>query len=288
MIGTLREQFFQSLEIFPWRQMTLEWRRACAYFTASFCGTDVNALDISISSDLTKLQVGLPWRPEERAIFSIPQFYGGLGGDDGFLIDQTLTWKPSEEPDCEATFSLDVPSEQTGIEFSGRLSLPKPGEVLLRMKLKNAGDRIIEEGHHTVLLSMPKDSSYDDPDGKFTFFHADIGWISLADLCARIDLQSLHLPIRIGSNFNGLTVIWNLIARVFPKAGHAVAMGLDRMNGYAFASDHPDWGTGLLAGFRWGAMMKPGESREAWLRLYFLQGGLEPIHQRFSRDRRER
>ena len=248
----------------------------------------MNPLDISISSDLARLQIGLPWDQNQRAIFTIPQFYGGTGGDDGFLIDQTLTWRPSEQPDAEANVSLDVPPAETGIEFQGKLSLPKPGELLLRMKLKNASDHVIEEGHHTMLLTMPKDLGYDDPDGKYTFFHADIGWISLADLCARMDLQSLHLPIRIGSNFNGLTVIWNLVARVFPKHGYAIAIGLDRMNGYAFASDHPDWGTGLLAGFRWGALMKPGESREAWMRLYFLQGGLEPIFQRFSRDRRER
>lgn len=249
---------------------------------------DVNALDISITSDLTKLQVGLPWSFEHRAVFTIPQFYGGTGGNDGFLIDQALKWQPSEEPDCEATFTLDVPSEETGIEFSGKLGLPNPGEVLVRMKLKNAGQNVIEEGHHTMLLNFPKDLGFDDPDGKYTFFHGDLGWISLADLCARVDLKSLHLPIRIGSNFNGLTVIWNLVARVFPKQGYTIALGLDRLNGYAFASDHPDWGTGLLAGFRWGAMLKPGESREAWMRMYFLPGGLEPLHQRFSRDRRDR
>ena len=248
----------------------------------------MNPLDILISSDLTKLQIGLPWQPEQRAVFTIPQFYGGTGDEDGFLIDQTLVWKPSEQPDCEATVSLDVPKEQTGIEFHGKLGLPKPGELLIRMKLKNVSDHIIEEGHHTMMLKLPDDAGYDDPEGKQTFLHADIGWISLADLCARMELKSLHLPIRVGSNFNGLTVIWNLIARVFPKQGYAIAIGLDRSNGYAFASDHPDWGTGLLAGFRWGALMKPGESREAWMRMYFLPGGLEPVHQRFFKDRRER
>jgi hypothetical protein len=248
----------------------------------------VNPLDISISSDLTKLQIGLPWKPEHRAVFTVPQFYGGVGGEEGFLIDQALTWQPSEQPDCEATFALDVPSEESGIEFQGKLAMPKPGEILLRMKLKNASEHIIEEGHHTMLLTLPSEPGYDDPEGRYTFFHGDLGWISVADLCARAEMKSLHLPIRVGSNFNGLTIIWNLIARVFPKQGYAIAVGLDRSNGYAFASDHPDWGTGLLAGFRWGALMKPGESREAWLRMYLLPGGLEPIHQRFSRDRRER
>lgn len=248
----------------------------------------MNPLDISINSDLNRLQIGLPWQPEQRAILTIPQFYGGTGGQDGFLIDQTLKWQPSEQPDCEATFTLDVPSDHTGIEFQGRLGLPRPGELMIRMKLKNVSPHVIEEGHHTVLLNLPKDAGYDDPEGKYTFFLVDVGWISLADLCARIDMKSMHLPIRLGSNFKGLTVTWNLIARVFPKHNFAIAMGLDRVNGYAFASDHPDWGTSLLAGYRWGAVMKPGEARESWMRIYFLEGGLEPVHQRFSRDRRER
>ena len=248
----------------------------------------MNPVDISITSDLTKLQIGLPWRQDAKAVLTVPQFYGGSGGDDGFLIDQTLTWQPSVQPDCEANFSMDVPPAETGIEFLGKLAMPKPGELLLRMKLKNASDHVIEEGHHTLVVNLPGDQALDDPEGRYTFLHADIGWISLADLCARMELKSLHLPIRVGSNFNGLTVIWNLIARVFPKQGYSLAIGLDRMNGYAFASDHPDWGTGLLAGFRWGAQLKPGESREAWMRMYFLPGGLEPIHQRFFKDRRER
>ncbi len=248
----------------------------------------MNPLDISISADLAKLQIGLPWQPDQKAVFSIPQFYGGTGPDDGFLINQTLTWSPSEQPDCEATFGLDVPPEETGIDLQGKLGLPKPGEVLLRMKLTNASDQVIEEGHHTMLLNLPSEPGMDDPEGRYTFFHADSGWISLADLCARMELKSLHLPIRIGSNFNGLTVIWNLIARVFPKQNYVMAVGLDRSNGYAFASDHPDWGTGLLSGFRWGSALKPGESREAWMRMYFLEGGLEPLHLRFYKDRRER
>jgi hypothetical protein len=249
---------------------------------------DVKPLDISISSDLSRLQIALPWQPERRARFTIPQFYGGTGGDEGFLIDQNLRWQPADEPDCEATFTLDVPPEQTGIDLQGRLSLPKPGEMLVRMKLRNAGTGAIHEGHHTTLLSLPDDLGLDDPEGRNTFFHADIGWISLADLCTRMELKSLHLPIRLGSNFKGLTVIWNLIARVFPQHGYVLAVGLDRVNGYAFASDHPDWGTGLLSGFRWGALLKPGEVREAWLRAYILPGDLESIHQRFFKDRRDR
>lgn len=248
----------------------------------------MSPLDIAISSDRSLLRIALPWQPEHQAVFSIPQFYGGTGGDDGFLINQTLRWEPSDGPDCEATFSLDVPPDVTGIEFTGRLSLPRPGEILLRMRLKNVSSQTIEEGHHTMVLSLPKDEGYEDPDGRTTFFHADLGWISIADLCARIDLKSLHLPIRVGSNFNGLTVIWNLIARTYSRNNCAIALGLDRVNGYAFASDHPDWGTSLLAGFRWGAQMKPGEARDSWLRIYLLPGGLEPIHQRFFRDRRER
>jgi len=257
-------------------------------YRAGLLGEKVNPLDISISSDFSRLQVGLPWQQDHQAVFTIPQFYGGTGGEDAFLVEQTLKWQPADGPDHDATFTLDVPSDVTGIEFDGKLSLPRPGEVLLRMRLKNVSSHVIEEGHHTMVLSLPKDQGYDDPDGKTTFFHADLGWITLADLCKRIDLKSLHLPIRVGSNFNGLTVIWNLIARQYARHGYAIAVGLDRVNGYAFASDHPDWGTSLLAGFRWGALMKPGETRESWMRIYLLPGGLEPIHQRFFRDRRER
>lgn len=248
----------------------------------------MNPLDISISADLAKLQIAIPWQPEKKVVFTIPQFYGGIGADDGFLVNQTLVWKPSETPDCEATFTLDVPPEQTGVELSGRLSLPKPGEVLLRLKMRNASEQAIDEGHHTVLLNFPEVADYQDADGKQTYFHGEFGWINLADLCARVDLKTLHLPIRSGSNFNGLTIIWNLIARTFPQQQYAVALAVDRMSGYAFASDHPDWGTGLLAGLRWGATLKPGETRESWIRMYLLPGGLEPIHQRFFKDRRER
>lgn len=248
----------------------------------------MNPLDISISADLARLQIGLPWQPEKKAVFTIPQFYGGIGPDDGFLVNQTLVWKPSETPDCEATFSLDVPPEQTGLELTGRLSLPKPGEVLLRLKMRNASDQTIEEGHHTVLLNFPEEENFRDAPGAMTFFHGEFGWVNLRDLCARANIPSLHVPIRSGSNFNGLTIIWNLIARTFPDHQYGVAICVDRMSGYAFASDHPDWGTGLLAGLRWGAALKPGDTREAWIRMYFLQGGLEPIHQRFFKDRRER
>jgi hypothetical protein len=240
----------------------------------------VNPLDISLSYDLAKLQIGIPWNLAQKAVLTIPQFYAGVGGDNGCLIDQTLTWKPSETPDAEAVFSLDVPSEETGIQFGGKLLLPKPGEALVRLNLKNVSAHVLEEGHHTALLNFPEGEGYDDPDGKNTFFHGEFGWVSLADLCARVELKSLHLPIRMGSNFKGLTVIWNLIARVYPKH--------NRVAGYACASDHPDWGTSLLAGFRWGAMMNPGESRNAWMRLYFLEGGLEQLHERFFKDRRER
>lgn len=245
-------------------------------------------LDISISHDLTRLNIALPWDPERRAVFSMPQFYGGMGADDGFLINQTLRWQPSEEPDCEAVCALDVPPEETGIELTGKLYLPRPGELLMRFKLRNASEHVIEEGHHTLVLQLPDGAGLDDAEGRSTFFQVDTGWICLSDLAARIDMKSLHLPIRLGSNFNGLTVVWNLIARHYADKGYTLAIGMDRMNGYAFASDHPDWGTGLLSGFRWGSAMQPGESREAWYRLYLLPGNPEAVHQRFSRDRRER
>lgn len=248
----------------------------------------MNPLDISISYDFAKLQFSLPWQPDQKAVFTMPQFYAGVGGENGCLIDQTLTWKPSETPDAEAVFSLDVAPEDTGIQFGGKLLLPKPGEALTRMTLKNVSDHVLEEGHSTALLKFPEGEGYDDPDGKNTFFHGEFGWVSLADLCARADIKSLHLPIRMGTNFKGLTIIWNLIARVFPKHNYAIALGMDRVNGYACAGDHPDWGTSLLTGFRWGSVMQPGETRNAWLRTYILPGGLEPIHERFFRDRRER
>ncbi len=63
--------------------------------------------------------------------------------------------------------------------------------------------------------------------------------------------------------------------------GHVFLRGFSR--GYAFGSDHPDWPTGLLGGYRWGTI-NPSESKKLVGKIYLFKGGLNDLRLRYTND----
>ena len=153
------------------------------------------------------------------------------------------------------------------------------GEVLIDAKLRNVRSEAIHNGHHSVLLDLSEAPSFDDRTGERTYLYAETGWASIAQL-----LDPIHThehTIHIGAAHNKITVMWKMIARFDFTRRYILAMGLDK--GYVFASDHEDWGRGLLGGFRWGAV-NTQETKPMLGKIYFFCGTLDDLRRRYNQD----
>lgn len=232
------------------------------------------SIRLSIDGDRSAALLCDPERPDQAIRFLVPEFRGKTNGQD-FAIHQPLLW---DSNGTQAQFRLQGRPEDVGMEFSGGLSVGDQ-EVVLEARVRNATPSPIQEGHHSFLLNTADDFGLHDAAGDRTFVYAETGWASVAQLIE--PASSRKYTIRIGASYQAITVMWKLIARIDPRRKTVVAFALDR--GYAFASDHPEWSSGLLGGYRWGTL-QPHETRVLKGKIYWMEGDLDVLRAPYIRD----
>lgn len=211
-------------------------------------------------------------------ILSLPEFQGQTEGR-GFAVRQVLDWTvPGEKSDAEC--SLDGDPSLIGLQIYGQIKSGADRDLHMLFQLANAQAQSIEKAHSTLLLDTSNNPDFQDPDGSRTFFFTDMHWLSAQDLHQRSQRGSA--PYRVGLNYGGATLMWKMAVRKSVQGDRMIAVGTDRA--YVFASDHPKWNPGLLAGVRWGNF-HPGEFKESRIAIYMLQSdNLEDLHPYYMRD----
>ncbi len=165
-------------------------------------------MNITMDTDQAQGQLLDPKLCPEPAKLVIPEFRGKT--DEGaFAVRQRLEWSGSNSSD-RLKFKLQGDPQRVGLDFQGDLRKDKEN-ILIRAKVRNVTGRQILSGHHTLLLDMTGEPRFHDPTGERTFLYAETGWASLAQLIDPI--HSTQHTIRMGATYNGMTVMWKIIAR---------------------------------------------------------------------------
>ncbi len=235
----------------------------------------MNAIDLQLDEGNQNLLISQPKLSDQPFRFLAPEF-NGKTGEGAFAIDQVLSWQMAG--DGRAKFNLKGSPESIGIDFKGSVKVGDD-ELLIRAQVRNMTPHPILAGHHSLVLDTDAAPDFHDPTGERTFFYAETGWASLAQL---VDpLHSGTHSIRMGAAYNAVTVMWKMAARMDAKKKVIAALALDK--GYAFAGDHPEWPKGILGGYRWGTI-GAGETKDLKGKIYFLKGGLNDLRLKYIND----
>jgi hypothetical protein len=229
---------------------------------------------LSLDAGRSVLQIYHSDRPEQVLRFIVPEFRGKTDGQE-FAIHQLLQWDSNGQ---QANFRLQGNADEVGMDFSGSFSIGSH-EIVMEAQLRNTTPSPIMDGHHSFLLNTGEHPAFQDSTGERTWMYAETGWASIAQL---IDPpQSRKYTIRIGASYQAVTVMWKMMARMDVRYKSVLAFALDR--GYAFASDHPEWSSGLLGGYRWGTL-QPDEPRRLRGKIYWMEGDLDSLRTPYIRD----
>lgn len=188
-----------------------------------------------------------------------------------------LTWR-TLDGENRLKFRDTAGSESTGIEFKGSLSVDGH-DIRVKALLRNVSGSAILGAHHSLVLNLANNPTWHDPTGERTYFYAETGWATQAQL-----LDPLHTgkhSIRMGASYNAITVMWKMIVRADPDKKVLLALALDK--GYAFAGDHPQWPKGLLGGYRWGGI-GAGETKELRGKIFLFKGTLNELRMKYINE----
>jgi len=236
----------------------------------------VNNIQLHIDDPAAPPRIIEPKLFPEGFRFDVPEF-NGRTGDGSFAINHQLTWRTADGEN-RLKFRDAGQTEASGIEFKGSLT-GMPHEVVVKAQLRNPSVYPILGAHHSLVLDLGSSSDWHDPTGERTYYYAETGWTSLAQLLDPI--HSGKHTVLMGASYNAITVMWKLAARLDPEKKVLLAFALDK--GYAFAGDHPDWPKGLLGGYRWGAV-GPGETKELKGKIYLFKGTLSELRMKYVND----
>lgn len=245
---------------------------------------ETQRIDYSHAGESDGLTIRVPWSETERCIFSIPEFHGKTSTET-FKLDQVLNWSQDAENPDRVNFALAGGEEDVGADFQGSVTLADPNEIHISLALTNGLNTELKSGRHLLYLDMEHLKSFQDPKGELTYFYTDNGWRSRAELYAEAGITEPNPSVRVGSHLGRSTIIWDLIARLDSARRNLVAFSLNRA--FAFTSDHPDWGRGLLTACRWNHLA-PGERHYAMGIMYLMDADLYALEERYVRNRKRR
>lgn len=208
--------------------------------------------------------------------FFVPEFRGKSSGE-AFSIQQALHWT-RENPGGQAEFELQGDTREVGIEFKGTLQAENH-EVAVSANVRNVSPSPMHSANHAVLLDMNESVAFHDPTGERTFLYAETGWVTQAQLLD--PARTRKHTIMMGASYKAITVTWRMIARFDVMKKTCIALALDR--GYAFAGDHPEWGPGLLGGYRWGSIASM-ETKKLAGKIYLFKGTLNDLRLKYVSD----
>lgn len=236
----------------------------------------MSATRVNIGDDKKTMVIRVPKVTNDTFHLLLPELHG-KDEHAPFAVQEVLRLKEAEK-DARLKFELAGNASELGVEFKGSLSAGD-GEVTLNAKLRNLRSEPIHYGHHTVLLDFGEALAFDDRTGERTFLYAETGWTSVSQL-----LDPMHTrqhTIHVGASHKSITVMWKMIARFDATRRIIVALALDK--GYVFASDHEDWGRGLLGGYRWGSV-NPQETKMMMAKVYIFRGTLDDLRKLYMKD----
>ena len=207
----------------------------------------------------------------------VPEFRGESSGE-AFAIQQALHWKKGNPGGGQAEFELQGDTREVAIEFKGALQAKKH-EIAVFANVQNVTPNPMHSANHALLLDMKESTAFHDPTGERTFLYAETGWVTQAQLLNQAVTRK-H-TILMGASYRAITVTWAMIARFDVMKKTCIALALDR--GYAFAGDHPEWGPGLLGGYRWGSIASM-ETKKLAGKIYLFKGTLNDLRLKYVND----
>lgn len=211
--------------------------------------------------------------------FGLPECHGVCAGRQ-FAIHQLLVWEELEER-LRATFRLMGEAADVGMDCRGGMEVAGEDELAWDMTVQNLQRADTEKAYHTVCLDLEAAPGFIDDYGERTFLYTEAGWCPVRHLLDPSAPAGSAASFRVGAAYRERTVMWKVIARLDVNERTILAFALDRA--CAFAVNHPNWSTGLLASCRWG-QLQAGESRSAAGRIYLIEGGLDVLRERYIRD----
>jgi hypothetical protein len=223
-----------------------------------------------------------PWSPDRACILHLPSFEG-QADSGGFAITQRLIWTPDASDPRRYAFCLDAPPEAIGLGFSGVVTAVSPAEIRFDFTLLNASPETLQMGRQIMFLGLGELEEFGDPDGRGTVVYTDKGWRPRAALSLRGKPVGPHGSIRVGTSYDGATIIWDMVVRINGGRNRIAALAMNRA--FALSTDHPDWGPGLLAALRWGPL-PAGEDQTARGAVFLLETSFQDLEDRFLANRK--
>lgn len=245
---------------------------------------ETQRIEVGGSATASGLNIKTPWSSHQHCVFSAPRFVGRTA-EDAFQLDQVLSWTQDAQNADRVLFSLEGDPNATGVEFHGDVTLAEPDEAHISLAITNCGEQELKHGRHLIFLDFKGLPDFVDPTGQDTFYYTDSGWRSRADLFRDANITDPAHAVRVGSNIGRSTVIWDVVARMDTARKHMMGFSLNRA--FAFSSDHPDWGAGLLTACRW-SHLAPGERHYAMGIVYLMDADLRQLEDRYIRNRKRR
>lgn len=245
---------------------------------------ETQRIDLGGATAAAGLTIKAPWSPNQHCALSIPRFIGRTEGE-AFQLDQVVNWSQDPQQPDRVLFALDGDPGNTGVDFHGDVTLAEPDEAHVSLAMTNCSEQELKHGRHLIFLDLVKMPEFVDPTGVNTFYYTDAGWRCRADLFRDANIADPSQAVRVGSHLGRTTVIWDVVARMDANRKHMIAFSLNRA--FAFSSDHPDWGTGILAACRWNHLA-PGERHYAMGIIYLLDADLRQLEDRYIRNRKRR
>ena len=225
-----------------------------------------------------------PWDANTYAELSVPEYLAKTASHR-YAVSQQMEWTKNPDADNMLLGIPDVDPADVGYEFHAHLTSLRKDEMRLDLTMASLLKEEVTEGHHTVLLDLSAMPGFEDPTGVNTVVYTDGGWTQLAALVHHGGIEDSHKPVRPGGHYKKHTILWDIIARMDQTRKHMVALMINKA--YAFSSDHPDWGPGLLAGCRW-LNLAPAEERHLIGWIFMINADFNDLEARYGKARRLR
>jgi hypothetical protein len=165
---------------------------------------------------------------------------------------------------------------QWSLDLSGQAEAGDD-ELSFQVTMHNIGDQPLDRGAHLFCLQAGAHQDFQDYDGERTFVRLADRWASVNEMVGGVFEE--HRMTGFQSQRDG--VIGNIMAKVSSGSEWVLGIAINQDGGVS--SNHQIWPSCIHANPKW-PLLSPDEQEVVRGKVYFFQGGLDELYDRYRRD----
>ena len=181
--------------------------------------------------------------------------------------ESVLQYRWGEQDHVKRRWSLDL---------AGRVAAGDD-ELTFEVTMQNIGDHPLKGGAHLFCLQAGAHQDFQDYQGGRTFVRFDDRWTSVNEMVGGVFEE--HRMTGFQSQRDG--VIGNIMAKVSSQGQWVLGIAINQDGGVS--SNHQIWPSCIHANPKW-RTLSAGQEEVVRGKVYFFQGGLDQLYDRYCRD----